>query len=449
MQRLLHVNSRLLVSLTLSVLAIVLAVAFGSPERGAAGLTTQAFQSPIKTPTPLPSPSPSPTPPAACPPQTRWGKFAVNVDVEGLPGAERAMLRLQSISEDIAACLATRGVTLLEMAFGNGSHRIQSPELPDGAYYKLTVQGPPSHFRDPAGYLFQVQDGQIVRRPDFVFRFRLVPPPQQTLPPCREFEKRFTPPPTSTEREQVIPAESQRDVCWAERTIDISSPPKQPERPREAGALSAGYHYVGPVTYQDTQGVWGRNTVVNPNIPHPGPAGNRFVVERVYANDASWAHWMEAGWAEVSWRDERQYIYEFDSVNDDWVFFDEYVLTPGSAVETDVQYDPGLGRWKARYYLGGGYWRVLATANLGFITADRGYNRGEVYTADGVHPILPLSGFDTGYLLIDGVWRLWTNSYDTDVNEDDPYQVDMLYQYYRFNIHSPMVFIPLVLNNAQ
>jgi len=158
---------------------------------------------------------------------------------------------------------------------------------------------------------------------------------------------------------------------------------------------------------------------------------------------------MEAGWAEVSWRDERQYIYEFDSVNDDWVFFDEYVLTPGSAVETDVQYDPGLGRWKARYYLGGGYWRVLATANLGFITADRGYNRGEVYTADGVHPILPLSGFDTGYLLIDGVWRLWTNSYDTDVNEDDPYQVDMLYQYYRFNIHSPMVFIPLVLNNAQ
>jgi hypothetical protein len=59
--------------------------------------------------------------------------------------------------------------------------------------------------------------------------------------------------------------------------------------------------------------------------------------------------------------------------------------------------------WKARYYLGGGYWRVLGTADLGFNTADRGYKRGEVYTADGVHPILPLSSFDKGYLLINGV----------------------------------------------
>ncbi len=57
MQRLFHVNGRLLASLTLSVLAIVLAVAFGSPARSAAGLTVQAFQSPIETPTPPPTPS--------------------------------------------------------------------------------------------------------------------------------------------------------------------------------------------------------------------------------------------------------------------------------------------------------------------------------------------------------------------------------------------------------
>ena len=111
-------------------------------------------------------------------------------------------------------------------------------------------------------------------------------------------------------------------------------------------------------------------------MPHPGPAGARFVVERVYANDTSWDHWMEAGWAEVSWRDDRQYIYEFDTVNDTWIFFDEYNLTSGSRVETDVQYDPNLGMWKARYHLGGGYWRVLMTADIGFTTADRGFNRG-------------------------------------------------------------------------
>ena len=93
------------------------------------------------------------------------------------------------------------------------------------------------------------------------------------------------------------------------------------------------------MTFQDNQGVWGRNHVVDPNVGHPGTA-HRFVAERVYANDASGDHWMEAGWAEVWWRDDRQYIYEFDSVNDQWVFFDEYELAPGSAVETDVQYDP-------------------------------------------------------------------------------------------------------------
>jgi len=361
------------------------------------------------------------------------------------------MLRLQPILGEIAACLAARGVTLPEMTFGNGRHRIQLQEIPDGAYFKLEVQAPPGYFRDPAGYLFQVQDGQIVRRPGFAFRFRLVPPAEQDLPPCREFEKRFTRPPLDRAPSSGdIPADTQKDACRAEGTVDVSTSPKQPEIPRETGVLDVGYHYAGPMTFQDNQGVWGRNHVVDPNVGHPGTA-HRFVAERVYANDASGDHWMEAGWAEVWWRDDQQYIYEFDSVNDQWVFFDEYELAPGSAVETDVQYDPNLGMWKARYYLGGGYWRVLATMDLGFITADRGYNRGEVYTADGVHPILPLSGFDKGYLLIDGIWRLWDDQYSaqTRVDADPPYQVDMISQFYRFNIHSPIVFIPLVLKNAQ
>ena len=455
MLRSLRANARLLVTLLAGALVIVLAVGFDGLSRISIGLTAQAFQSPIQTPTPPPyppppTPEPSPTPFATCPPQIRWRPFEAEVEVEGLPGGERAMLRLQPVLEEISVCLAARGITLPETTFGNGRHRLHLPEIPDGAYYKLEVQAPPSFFRDPAGYLFQVRDGQIVRRPGFVFRFRLVPPSEQDLPPCRDFEKRFTLPPSEPAAGTGdIPADTQKDACRAEGTVDISAPPKQPERPREMSTLSVGYHYAGPMTYQDNQGVWGRNTVVDPNVPHPGPAGNRFVVERVYANDASWTHWMEAGWAEVSWRNDRQYIYEFDTVNNTWIFFDEYSLTPGSRIETDVQYDPNLGMWKARYYLGGGYWRVLMTANIGFTTASQGYNRGEVYTADGVHPILPLSSFDRGYLLIDGVWRIWDTRYWTEIARDEPYECDMLTQYSRFNIHSPIVFIPLVLKNAQ
>ncbi len=77
-------------------------------------------------------------------------------------------------------------------------------------------------------------------------------------------------------------------MCRAERLIDVSSPPKQPERyEQDIGILDVGYHYAGPETSQDNQGVWGRNYVVDPSVRHsPGPT--QFVVERVYANDSSY-----------------------------------------------------------------------------------------------------------------------------------------------------------------
>jgi hypothetical protein len=429
-----------------TVLLILLAFGLTAIVIQAAPANKTTLTSPIPIPGQFDSPLP---PPISCPSTTKWAPLLIKVEVEGLEEEHTARLQLLADTSRTAACLSLRGTKLPQRSVRNGSGSITVTEIPDG-FYKLTIDAPVTYFRDPAGYLFQVQDGQIVRRPDFVFRFRLVPPAEQDLPPCREFERKFTPPPSEPALgARDIPADTQRDVCRAERTIDISTPPKRPERPRETGVLDVGYHYAGPMTIQDNQGVWGRNTVVDPNVPHPGPAGNRFVVERVYANDASWDHWIKAGWGEVSWRDDRQYIYEFDSVNQTWNFFDEYPLSSGSAVETRVYYNADVDAWRALYYLGENRWRVLVEVSLGFTTADRGFNRGEVYTADGVHPILPLSGFDKGYLLIDGVWRIWDTRYWTWIDRDDPYQCDMLTQYYRFNIHSPIVFIPLVLKNAQ
>jgi len=400
---------------------------------------------------PLPGPdlfdSPLP-PPLLCPTATNRATLTIEVNIEGLEGKYPAEVELLADTSQTTACLSSYRTELPRLDARNGRHTITVTDIPDG-FYKLEMNAPATYFRDPAGYLFQVQNGQIVRRPGFVFQFRLVSPSAQALPPCREFERSLTPVSEVPPRDEAIPQSTQQDVCWAERTVDISSPPKQPERPREMGTLSEGYHYVGPMTYQDNQGVWGRNTVVDPNVPHPGPAGNRFVVERVYANDTTWTRWIEAGWGEVSWRDDRQYIYEFDSVNYTWNFFDEYPLSSGSLVETRVYYNADADAWRALYYLGDNRWRVLTEVSLGFTMADRGFNRGEVFTADGVHPILPQSGFDKGYLLIDGVWRFWDTRYLTDIGRDAPYQCDMIEEYHRFNIHSPIVFIPLVLKNAQ
>jgi len=79
---------------------------------------------------PPPTTVPYQNPPAACPPQTQWGAFEADVELEGLPGVEQVMVRMQPIREDIVACLAARGTTLPEMTFGNGNHRFQLQEIP-------------------------------------------------------------------------------------------------------------------------------------------------------------------------------------------------------------------------------------------------------------------------------------------------------------------------------
>ena len=61
---------------------------------------------------------------------------------------------------------------------------------------------------------------------------------------------------------------------------------------------------------------------------------------------------------------------------------------------------------------------------------------------------LPVSRLDRGYLNIDGAWRIWDLRWDTDVRRDSPYQCDTMDEYYRFNIHSPVIFLPLVMRNG-
>ena len=417
--------------LVICVFVIGIRVTLGSP------IQTLSVLAPVAYPTPLPH---------ICPATTTYNTLTLNVEIAGLEEKQWATVQLFADTIQTTACLSRQATLLPQIDVHNGSHALTLTEVPDG-FYKLMIGSPSSYFRDPAGYLFQVQDGQIVRRPDFVFQFRLVPPANQVLPSCWEFATTFKMSARSSfvgEIQKTPPQES----CWAERTVAISAPPKQPENAYARGVTSIGYHYIGPKTTQDNQGVWGRNTVVDPNIPHPAPAGTRFVVERVYADNGS--SWMEAGWVEISWRDDRQYLYEYDSVTRDWSFYDEFTLSSGSIVETRVYYNADLAEWRAVYHFEAyPYAALLASEALGFTTADNGYNRGEVYTADGVHPILPISRFDKGYLQINGGWEVWDMRYWTEVARNAPYQCDMLTPHHQFNIHSPVVFVPSVLKLAQ
>lgn len=251
-------------------------------------------------------------------------KVSMDVTIEGLEGIDTVELQMIPDTNKTASSLQTLGVTLPKASFHNESGMITATVIPIGTY-KLMVFAPDSYFREPQGFLFQVTETGIVNYAGTTFHFKLIPPSAQDLPPCRDTLTMANP--LLPEPAGDVPFEEQKIICKAERLIDVSSPPKQPERPTQSksnSVLGAGYHYAGPHTFQDNQGVWGRNYVVNPSNIQGG--GNRFIAERVYA--ANGATWIEAGWAEVSWRDDRQYIYKMDGTTQTWNFYDQYSLQP-------------------------------------------------------------------------------------------------------------------------
>ncbi len=371
-------------------------------------------------------------------------KILIDVVVAGLEDNDTVELQIAPDTDKTTSRLLALGVVLPKFSLHNETQRIATTDIPVGTY-KLMVSGPPSYFHEPKGYLFQVSEEGIVGSSDTPLHFKLIPPSAQDLPPCRDSSLQSDT--TASESELQDPLLEENAVCQSEYIVDLSAPPKQPEpwEQENNSLLSVGYHYVGPKTTQSNKGILGRNFVVNPGVIHGG--ATQFIAERVYASSANGANWIEAGWAEVSWRDDRQYVYQYDSTTHTWHWYDQYTLSTGTTVETLVKSD-GNNYWIAELYWNGNFQR-LAREAIGFDTASLGYNRGEAYTADGVHPILPMSRFDMGYINLTGgsIWNVWDTSYPTTVNEDYPYICDMIYWYDVFTIHSPIIFLPLVLKD--
>lgn len=453
MRRLPYPKGKSLALIVLGALVVILVTALGGLNGSDTELSVQAFYSPIRPPTPFPTPTPRPypTPEIACPPSTTRTALAVEVIVEGLSRKGSAELQLLPDNPVTAACLSENDTVLPRPTIGNGRTEITVADMPDG-YYKLVMHAPKGYFRDPAGYLFQVFQGEIVRTPDRAFRFDLIFPADQDLPPCEATEIRSTNDVANSSENDI--RNEPRVVCRAERMVDLSTsskPSASVGRERHGSPASNVYRYAGPQSDQDNQGVWGRRYVVDPTVDHSlWPWQKQFVVEYSYPmGPAPNRYWMEAGWSEVSWRNDQQYIYQFDSATNEWHFFDQFAIGVGSPVETMVEYKPDTDTWQALLYLYGSSWAQLAEENLGFSLADVGHNWGEIYLSDSnmPPPILPPSKFDKGYLKINEVWKIWDTSYGTFVREDPPYRCDIIEKYTHFNIHSPIVFLPLVMKS--
>lgn len=94
----------------------------------------------------------------------------------------------------------------------------------------------------------------------------------------------------------------------------------------------AGYHWNGYRTNaRSYAGGKVEIEVRDPSVDHDLPSGTEeFVANRVLTQTSTTSDWLEVGWAEVSWKDNNQYVYSYDTEEGTWGFPGGYNLTTGS-----------------------------------------------------------------------------------------------------------------------
>jgi len=262
--------------------------------------------------------------------------FSIDFAVEGLTNKDLAKIQLHPGNNKTSDALLKTGKVISNSSLGNRQARINAVDVPVGIYM-LTVEVPANYYREPQGYLFAVTDAGVTTKNGTAFKFKVIPPSQQSLPPCRNIQAKTD---INDELITVLPTIPQQEVCKAEGVVDLVSPRSQRDQLKvntltSSSLLIGSYSYAGPKTTQDNTGVWGRNRVVDTSVVHDNST-NQFVAERVYANFGS--NWIEAGWSEDSWKPEGQYLYVSSAGVGDVAYY-QYPLSPGSVVRTQIYYD--------------------------------------------------------------------------------------------------------------
>lgn len=155
--------------------------------------------------------------------------ISLDILISGLEASDTAEIQLAPANEQTASDLQLLDITLPSLRLHNQRRTIKIPAIPVG-WYQITLSAAPSYFRDPLGYLFQVQESGIVNRLGFPLPFVLIPESAQDLPPCRNIPTMPAYPLPSVEPTGDIPVDESNEICRAEGMIDISSPPKLPEQ---------------------------------------------------------------------------------------------------------------------------------------------------------------------------------------------------------------------------
>jgi hypothetical protein len=154
--------------------------------------------------------------------------ISLDILISGLEANDSVEIRLAPANELTASAVQLAGITLPSLRLHNQRRTINVPAIPVG-WYQITLSAPPSYFREPLGYLFQVKENGIVSWRGFPLPFTLIPGSAQDLPPCRSVATVPAYPHPTLEPTGGIAIYESHEICRAEGMSDISSPPKLPE----------------------------------------------------------------------------------------------------------------------------------------------------------------------------------------------------------------------------
>lgn len=250
------------------------------------------------------------------------------------------------------------------------------------------------------------------------------------------------------------PGSNQEPECEAAPTSSEDAPnePKQP-----AGGEIGG---IGPAAVTPTNRFWlgieesgdfpvrsmaGTLNVVNPSVDHS--TGSQFLTQRGRVTACSTGQFLELGWAEVGWRSDAQYIYSYDSINNQWRWYDQYSIGSGSRVTFQILH-LGNGDWSAEIWWNG-QWQRLSMVNLGndwgctstahVEISTQGTNRQfpfpSIKYGDGSHTYYSMGLQEA----MSGNYRVWDTSIPTQENvtsEAGYYTTTFSTRYSNFNVNS-------------
>ena len=154
--------------------------------------------------------------------------ISLDIIISGLETNDTVEIQLAPANELTASAVQLAGITLPSLRLHNQHCTINVSAIPVG-WYQITLSAPPSYFREPLGYLFQVQENGIVNWRGFPLPFTLIPESAQDLPPCRAVATVAAYPHPTLEPTGGIALYESYEICRAEGMSDISSPPNLPE----------------------------------------------------------------------------------------------------------------------------------------------------------------------------------------------------------------------------